>query len=365
MIPNSTLASSDDTLRAWLLLALTPRIGIATMLKLIHHFGSADCIIDQGIDTLSQFIPKTIARLIVDKTAQKDVEIALDWVNKAKNRYLISLNNPTYPKELAQISDPPLILYAEGNLSLLQENKLAIVGTRHPTAQGIENATKFAKDLAKNLTIVSGMALGIDRHAHIGALQSPKSTIGVIGTGIDLVYPSSNKDIFEQVLDKGLLISELPLKTPALMNNFPRRNRIIAGLSKGCLVIESAKDGGSLITANCALDMGREVMAIPGSIYNPVACGCHKLIKNGAKLIENTNDVLEELILDQVATQKKNSTTFNHPLLDTMGFDPIEIDKICLNSNTNFNDICATLLDLELNGHIINCGNGKYQRVFR
>jgi DNA processing protein len=366
MALRNSSAPGESNLYSWLLLALTPRVGPATMLKLIHHFGSASAVVDQSLIILSQFVNKTIAQLIVTKHAEPEVIKSLAWVKGGKNRYLITLEDARYPKELAQMSDPPLVLYLQGQLELLQYNKFAIVGTRHPSEQGSENALRFGKDLANNgLTIVSGMAAGIDRHAHLGALQSKPSTIGVIGTGIDIVYPKTNLDIFEKVVENGLLISEFPLKTPPLVNNFPRRNRIIAGLSLGCLVIESAVDGGSLITANLALEMGREVMAIPGSIFNPVARGCHKLIKSGAKLVETANDVLEELRLAPPINSEQKLLEPTHPILAAMGFDPIDIDKICLKLNMSFVDICAQLLELELAGLIMDCGGGRYQRIFK
>jgi DNA processing protein len=233
------------------------------------------------------------------------------------------------------------------------------------------------------------MALGIDRHAHLGALTEEVSTIGVLGTGIDLRYPTSNTDLYAKMLEHGLLISEFPLGTSPLIHNFPRRNRIIAGLSLGCLVIESTLDGGSMISAQYALDMGREVMAIPGSIHNPACRGCHKLIKNGAKLVENINDIIEELYLPEHKTKLKNQSlerskqksdiypdslstnnstqisSTKDKILHTMGFDPIEIDKICAQLNLEFSNICTELLELELEGIIVNCGGGRYQRVFR
>lgn len=357
----------NNEIHEWLTLALTPKVGPVTMLKLIQHFGSVTNVLSQSQNTLAQVVNRTVAKLISEKTAEPDVEKSFAWADSHANHYIISLEDERYPKELAQLTDPPLILYLKGNIDLLKKNKLAIVGTRHPSTQGMQNATDFARDLAKNgLTIVSGMALGIDKCAHSGALDGAGSTIGVIGTGIDQVYPSSNRALFEAVTARGgLIISEFPLATPPLVSNFPRRNRIIAGLAKGCLVIESAIDGGSMITANLALEMGREVMAIPGSIHNPVSRGCHKLIKTGAKLIETSNDILEELYLDRESTIRNNASATTNPVLVAMGFDPIEIDRICANLNLSFADICPKLLELELDGEIVNCGSGKYQRIFK
>jgi DNA processing protein len=356
----------DKNLYLWLLLTLTPKVGIVTIQKLLHHFGSIENIYNQSQGTLAQIVKSTVASLIANKVSHAEADNSMKWMED-NNHLIISIDSPLYPVELANISDPPYVLFLKGNVELLKQNKFAIVGTRHPTEQGTNNASRFAKDLSNNgLTIVSGMATGIDRAAHLGAIEGKNSTIGVIGTGIDEIYPLSNKDIYQKVLDNnGLIISEFALKTPPLVNNFPRRNRIIAGLSLGLLVVESALDGGSMLSAGMALDMGREVMAIPGSIHNPVARGCHKLIKTGAKLIETSNDILEDLRIQTTTMTYNHSPDTANPILTTMGFEPITIDKICSNLNIEFNDLCAKLLELELTGEIINCGGGRYQRVFK
>ena len=366
---NSNISNQNTTnqtdLHSWLLLYFTPKIGPVTMLKLLHHFGSAKNILEQDSHTLSQFINPAIAKLIKDRASEPAVVKALDWQYQDPSNYLITLEDLRYPKELKQMIDPPLVLFAKGQINLLDNPKFAIVGTRHNTPQGAANAHSFACNLANNgLTIVSGMAYGIDRYAHMGALKGKASTIGVIGTGIDIRYPKSNNDLYIEVAKNGLILSELALNTQPLGSNFPRRNRIVAGLSLGCLVVESTLDGGSLITANLALEMGREVMAIPGSIHNPVSVGCHKLIKTGAKLIENTNDILDELPIANKQLAKKNVTT-THPILDIIGYDAVEIDKICTRLDTSFADICPQLLELELDGQIVNCGSGRYQRIFK
>ncbi len=365
MIDIKSIIAQKTSLESWLKLALTERVGVSTMLKLIRYFGSVDNILLQSIDNLEKVTNKTVAKLIFDKSSTKLVEKSLLWMNEGNKRFIISIQDDSYPAELKEISDPPLILYLEGDITLLKNNKFSIVGTRHPTKQGAENAMSFAKDLGNNgLTIVSGVALGIDKYAHYGALQTPCSTIGVVGTGLDIRYPKSNDALYDKMIESGLLISEFALGVSPLPGNFPRRNRIVAGLSLGCLVIESAMDGGSMISANMAAEMGREVMAIPGSIHNPVAKGCHKLIKLGAKLVENANDVLEELRLmpnKQTLLGGENAD----PLLTAFGFEPINIDTICANLNISFADICARLLEFELNGLIVNCGNGYYQRIFK
>lgn len=363
-ITNTTDHLAHNDLNAWLLLGLTHGVGPKLFIKLLEHFNTVENILQQDITTISKLTNPTTAKLICERSATKAAEHALAWQSQNNKRYIMNLRDPLYPKELSAINTPPPLLYLEGNFDLLNNPKLAIVGTRHPTKQGCENAFKFAKDLANNnFTIVSGMALGIDKYAHLGAIDGKSSTIGVIGTGIDVRYPKSNYDLYSKVLDaNGLIISEFPLGTQPAISNFPRRNRIIAGLSLGCLVIESTIDGGSMISANYALEMGREVMAIPGSIHNPVTRGCHRLIKNGAKLIENTNDILEEFDFKYSIIQQNQAIT--DPLLIAMGFDPIGIDRICANLNVDFSEICAKLLDFELSGKIVNCGNGNYQRIF-
>lgn len=366
-----TLGSSmqqqiSTNLEKWLTLSLTQKVGNVTMQKLLNSFGSIENIFDQNDGTLGQIININVARLILNNSARDEANAALNWLKSDEQNYILTIEDHLYPEELKQLFDYPHVLYLTGNINLLKNTKLAIVGTRHPSNQGIENATMFARELTKNnVTIVSGMATGIDQYAHIGALDGEASTIGVIGTGIDQIYPKSNTELFKQVIQKGLLISELPLGSGPLANNFPRRNRIIAALSKGCLVVESANDGGSMITANLALELGREVMAIPGSIHNPVARGCHKLIKTGAKLIETCNDILEELYIEPNNSGYNDAFATKDPVLVAMGYEPIEIDKICSTLDIAFGELCSKLLELELDGKITNCGNGKYQRIFR
>lgn len=358
--------NKHDNLYPWLLLSLTPKIGSVTLQTLIKSFGTSRNVLAQTEQTLSQVINSNIARLIVQQVAKPEVDKALAWLDSNPNHHILTTIDPLYPKELFHLHDYPHVLYLSGNLRLLQNNKIAIVGTRHPSTQGIENAMMFARELANNgLSVVSGMALGIDKSAHLGALDGTASTIGVIGTSIDQVYPRSNLELFKQVTNNGLILSEFPLGTGPLANNFPRRNRIIAALGNACLVVESAIDGGSMITANLALELGREVMAIPGSIHNPVARGCHKLIKTGAKLVETCHDIFEELYIENKKPSYNDGFETDDPVLTAMGYEPIAIDKICNNLNIDFADVCTKLLELELNGKIANCGNGKYQRIFK
>ncbi|MEN9945922.1 MAG: hypothetical protein RLZZ293_308 [Pseudomonadota bacterium] len=358
--------------RLWIKLAFSNGVGPATALKLINYFGGIEQVFNQDITNLVQVVSLVVAQNILSDQVNNEIERALAWQQQnSTQRRILTLEDDLYPLELAQISNPPLILFAEGNLNLLKRPKIAIVGTRHPTIQGRDNALQFAQNLAQSgVCIVSGLAAGIDRLAHEGALLSINggSTIGVIGTGIDLVYPASNRDLFQRLRSgEGLIISEFNLGTPAHMQNFPRRNRVIVGLSSACLVVESAIDGGSMISANLALEMGREVLAIPGSIHNPMARGCHKLIKQGAKLVEVSNDIFEELKwFSKSLTNTSNLVDVtkysDHPVLKLLGYEPMSLDILCTKLEIDFSDLCGQLLELELSGQIINCGGGYYQR---
>ena len=362
---------TNTNLKLWLKLAFSYGVGPATGLKLIQHFGSIENIFTQNFNSLSAVVSKGIAESLLSTDVDGAVDGALNWQSQIpENRHLLTLEHASYPAELAQIANPPLVLFAEGNLSLLQNpNKIAMVGTRHPSTQGIENAKSFASELAsRGVTVVSGLAAGIDKAAHEGALVATNgaSSIAVIGTGMDLVYPASNRETYRQMAKHGLILSEFKLGTPAQTQNFPRRNRVIVGLSKACLVVESASDGGSMISANFALEMGRDVMAIPGSIHNPMARGCHKLIKQGAKLIETASDVLDEFSVQQ-NTLFHNEINANDedPILRALGYDPLSVDSLCAKLAMDFGELCGKLLELELAGQIINCGGGRYQRIFR
>lgn len=345
----------------WLRFSFTPKVGFQVLLKLIKHFGSLKEAFDNNANTLSNVIPLGLVNSILDHKSE-EIDAALLWLKHGKNRHIITFQDDIYPDDLRHIDSPPLFLFAEGNLDLLQNNtKIAIVGTRYPTVQGIENAKYFSYNLAKNgYTIVSGLASGIDSHAHIAALDSSASSIAVIGTGINLVYPKHNKNLQDRIINNGLLLSEFKLDTPPLAINFPRRNRIVVGLSKVCLVIESSIDGSSMISANLAVEMGKDVMAIPGNIHNHMAKGCHKLIKNGAKLVETLQDIIEDLPIqknDNFLDLYKDDIILKH-----MNYNSVHIDKICELSNLNIDDAYSKLLEYELNGLIVNCGSGFYQK---
>lgn len=293
---------------------------------------------------------------------------SLDWL-KAPDRFLVTLQSSDYPSALKEISLAPALLYAMGRRELLACEKLAIVGSRNPTAQGEKNAVGFAQALSDaNLTIVSGLALGIDACAHRGALQGHGSTISVVGTGLDRVYPARNRDLARMIAADGLLLSEFALGTPPVAGNFPRRNRILSGLSLGCLVVEAAIGSGSLITARLAGEQGRDVFAIPGSIHSPLSKGCHALIKQGAKLVETARDVLEELGWgtpgpNQEGTHREVLSDDDEALLKVVGYDPVDLDSLCDRSGLAVDKLSAQLLQLELAGLIVTLPGGLYQRT--
>ncbi len=282
---------------------------------------------------------------------------------------MIALGDAAYPHALLESPDPPLLLYAIGRLELLHAPALAIVGSRHASVQGRQNASAFAAHLGgAGFTIVSGLALGIDGAAHEGALGSAGSTIAVVATGLDQVYPRRHLALAGRIAAEGLLLSEHPLGTPPLRENFPQRNRIIAGLTRGTLVVEATLQSGSLITARLAVEAGREVFAIPGSIHSPQAKGCHALIKQGAKLVETAQDVLEEL---GVATAPAPASATEpvlerpDPLLDAMGHDPIVLDELIARTGWSAAELAAKLLDLELAGLVERLPGQRFQRIAR
>jgi DNA processing protein len=284
---------------------------------------------------------------------------------------VLTLGDERYPRALLDIPDPPLMLYVKGRVELLSSPALAVVGSRNATAQGVANAEKFSEVLSQGgLTIVSGLALGIDTAAHKGGLRGSGSTVAVIGTGADIVYPARNRGLAHQIADEGCIISEYALGTPAIASNFPRRNRIISGLASGVLVIEAAAQSGSLITARMAGDQGREVFAIPGSIHSPLSKGCHLLIKQGAKLVESAQDILEELgnyrsmpPLTRLTEPDDPTKTACSPLLTAMGFDPVDFDTLAARCQLDSGTISAQLLALELDGRVELLPGGMYRRL--
>lgn len=358
---------------AWLRLTLTPDLGPRTARQLLAAFGLPDAIFAAGRAALARHLPAALAAVVAAPPAAAvatAVGAAERWLTLDDGHALVTLADDDYPPLLLATEDPPPVLFTAGRRDLLQQPALAIVGSRSATQQGAANAEAFARHLARaGLTIVSGLALGIDAAAHRGALQAGDdgavgSTIAVLGTGIDLAYPAANRLLYEAIRARGLLLSEFALGTPAIAHNFPRRNRTIAGLSRGVLVVEAALRSGSLITARLAAESGREVFALPGSIHSPTARGCHRLIKDGAKLVESAQDVLDELRIDARADASRAPRPAAHQaLLTALGFDPVDLDTLAARTGRDAGGLTAELLELELAQDVERLPGNRYQRL--
>lgn len=363
--------------RAWLTLVRTPGFGIATWNKFIAATGNPEpaALLRH---TPGQLRALGIADAVIDALSRPDPALVandLRWLDGRADRHLIPLTHPRFPPRLREIPDPPLALFANGDIDLLGSPQLAVVGSRNPTAGGRRTAYDFARHLASaGLGITSGLAEGIDAAAHEGALEGNGITVAVTGTGPDRVYPAVNRDLAHRILDSGLLVTEFPTGTGPKPGHFPRRNRIIAGLSLGVLVVEAAEKSGSLITARLANDSGREVFAIPGSIHNPLSRGCHRLIRQGAKLVETAGDILEELsALLPAATDTAPPTAMPgvppaldadyQELLDLLGFDPVAVDALVARSGLTAETVSSMLLILELQGYVSAFPGGRYSRI--
>ncbi|SDY79629.1 DNA-processing protein DprA [Nitrosomonas sp. Nm58] len=355
---------------SWLNLSLINGLGDESIRKLLIAFGSPTEILSADTYQLERFVKKQVAYNINRGADKSKVDAALKWLEDSSN-FIITLADHDYPKLLLNIADPPPLLYLKGQRKLLNAPALAIVGSRNATPQGIANAGAFAEAASNaGFCIVSGMAQGIDTAAHQGGLRGISASIAVVGTGLDIVYPARNRELAHLLAKDGALISEFPLGMPALGRNFPRRNRIISGISLGCLVVEATLHSGSLITAKQALEQGRDVMAIPGSIHSPLSKGCHTLIKQGAKLIENIQDILDELNCQPVLAHGNINVTIdfsesqeNSILLPHLGYDVTDIDTICTRSGLTVEAVSSMLLTLELDGIVASLPGGRYQRI--
>ncbi|MEO7725800.1 MAG: DNA-processing protein DprA [Burkholderiales bacterium] len=350
----------------WLRLTLIPGLGDVTLRKLLTAFGTPEQVLAARHTELLNFAAADIATAIIQGGNQDGAQIALAWLGDEGNS-IITLGDADYPQLLLQTADPPLLLYVKGRVDLLNRPCLAVVGSRNATAQGSENAADFARTLSEaGITIVSGLALGIDAAAHRGGLAGSGSSIALVGTGLDVVYPARNKALAHELASKGTLVSEYPLGTPPLASNFPRRNRLISGMSLGCLVVEAALQSGSLITARLANEQGREVFALPGSIHSPLAKGCHVLIKQGAKLVDDANDILEELKLAgrpstlRAAPELAAEETL---FLNQLGYEPCALDNLCVRTGLGADAVSGLLLELELRGLVERLAGGRYQRL--
>jgi DNA processing protein len=367
---------SDDVL-AWVTLARAPAFDAPTLSAALKCFESPSGIIAAS-DTLRECagIPAA-AREYLLKVGGRSSAAERSWLDCARH-HLVPFTDPNYPKLLSSIPDCPIALYVAGNLAALGEPQLAVVGSRNPTPQGQDTAFDFAQYLAeRGLAITSGLAQGIDTAAHRGALAARGITLAVLGSGIDVVYPRSNFNLSEAVMEQGALVSEFALGTAPQRGNFPQRNRIIAGLCLGTLVVEAARRSGSLITARSANDHGREVFAIPGSIHNPLSRGCHELIRQGARLTETPDDILRDLNFSAFfaprsraagspATGERDTAGMDKEhkiLLDALGFDPATLDMLIGRTGFKPEAVSSMMLILELEGHVQAAPGGRYSRV--
>lgn len=374
---------SRDELQHWLRLTLTPGVGDGSSRKLLAAFGLPEAVFAQPRAALLQVVSQAQANALTEQPPELELltEQTWQWLQAAPGRHrIVTLADAGYPASLLETADPPLLLYLMGpeqfDLSQLGRS-LAVVGSRNPTPQGAGNARAFGRALAEaGVTVVSGMALGIDGAAHEGALEGAAgnasfvATVAVVGTGLDRVYPARHRQLAHRIAQQGLLVSELPLGTPPLTQNFPKRNRIIAGLSRGTLVVEAALQSGSLITARLAVEQGKEVFAIPGSIHAPQSRGCHALIRQGAKLVETAKDIFEDLDLRVETAQVKQAACADAqaareeaPLLAAIGHDPVSLDALVARTGWPAAQLQAQLLELELSGEVARLPGGLFQRV--
>jgi DNA processing protein len=364
-----------DELAAWLRLLETPGVGRESARKLLRAFGSPEGVFRAAATAWRVIVSESVASAL-DASGQSLPDLlarTLEWLQTApQSRTIVALGDSDYPASLLETADPPLLLYAQGRVAQLNSPSLAIVGSRNPTRQGVDNARAFAAHLSQaGLTIVSGLALGIDAAAHEGALSGPSGTVAVVGTGLDQVYPKRNAKLAQRIVEQGLILSEYCLGTPPLPPNFPIRNRIIAGLTRGTLVVEAAVQSGSLITARLASEAGRDVYAIPGSIHSPQSRGCHALIKQGAKLVDTAQDILEELRLvgpgaSGAATSAATAGSepgAADPLLDALGYDPMGLEALVARTGWSAAQLSTKLLELELAGQVARLPGQLFQRI--
>jgi DNA processing protein len=383
-------------LGAWLRLLLVPGVGRETARQLLAAFGSPEAAVQAPVPALQALVGERVAASLrrVPSDWQQQVDAVQAWAAGGPDRHVLALGDPRYPGPLLESPDPPLLLYVQGDPRHLAQRSIAIVGSRRPSAQGTDNAREFARALADaGYVVVSGLALGIDGAAHEGALAGGGPTVAVVGTGLDRVYPRRHLDLARRIAAHGALVSEYLPGTPPLPEHFPQRNRIIAGLSAGTLVVEAALQSGSLITARLANEAGRDVFAIPGSIHAPQSRGCHALIRDGAKLVESAADVLDEwqqMALPgleapagrggssdakpappgsaaaagqtpgQLAAPRADRP--EDPLLEALGHDPVSLDSLLARTGRSASDLLARLLDLELDGQVARLPGGLFQR---
>lgn len=359
----------------FLRLAFAHGVGPRTLHKLLTELGEVAAIFDASQATLGKIVSEKVARAIAaapSSETQTKIDEALAWLAAAPEHHLLTWAHPAYPKALLESGDAPIVLYAKGHVALLANPAIAMVGSRNCSQGGADTAEAFAQAFAeRSITVVSGMALGIDAASHVGALRATNansgSTIAVIGTGMDRVYPAKNKVLAHSIAERGLIVTEYPLGTPPLPDNFPKRNRIISGLSLGVLVVEASMNSGSLITARLALEQSRDVFAIPGSIHSTFHKGCHHLIKQGAKLVETAQDVLGELRIDNsaIASSTVTSSAADDVVAELLKFiehDPVDVDTLVTRSGLAVDQVVTELTLLELAGSIEQLPGSRWQR---
>ena len=368
----------DTDICALLALHRTSHLSDSMLRRLLGAVATPQQIFSLGsteLNSLEIDMPAQRALAALAATGCKSPRLEQDWqMLQQQGIQLLPVNAYHYPELLKEVCDPPPLLYVKGDPALLNRPQLAMVGSRHSSCQGGENAFLFARQLAAaGFVVTSGLALGIDTHSHRGALAADGRTVAVLGTGVDVVYPSRNRGLFDQLIDQGAIVSEFPLGTPPARYHFPKRNRLISGMSLGVLVVEAALKSGSLITARCALEQGREVFAIPGSIHSSVSRGCHQLIQHGAKLVETTEDVLEELKgwLPEPGNDKQRLEPLNvkpaaldvkeAALMKLLGYDPASFDVLQQRSGWPVSELIVVLTRLETKGLVENVA-GRYLR---
>lgn len=378
---------ADSELHARLRFWRAKGIGPSSMRRLVEHFGGAAEALSASDTALLEAGLKPEGIAAWRNTPANAADTDWQWLEKSPQHHILVPEDPRYPALLQRIRSAPPLLFALGNPELLNDPQMAMVGSRNPTQGGKDNARAFAAHFATNgLTVTSGLAVGIDAHSHEAALDAGGNTLAVVANGLDIIYPLRNRKLAERIAAQGCIVSEFPIGTQAHPQHFPRRNRIISGMSFGVLVVEAALNSGTLVTARHALEQGREVFAIPGSIHNPLARGCHHLIRQGAKLVETANDILEEIApqLNVWLHHERGSVTpvsqppLAHPLmddtdltadpeyqqvLDALGYEALPIDRIILNTGLTADTVSSILLMLELHGLVAACGGGHYMRL--
>jgi len=357
--------------RSWLILALA-HLRVPELQQLLELFGSVDTIVEQPRSRLAAAGLSDEKCAAVTSPDDSALETALTWLDDDQHE-LVAWGDDAYPEMYTQIPAPPLLLYVNGDTAALQLPGFAIIGSRNPTPGGVRNAHSFSKHLSgQGFIIASGLAQGIDAAAHQGALDAGGKTIAFLGTGIDRVYPAANRDLAHAIASQGALVSEYPLGAAPERWHFPERNRLISGLCLGTLVVEAARRSGSLITARLAAEQGREVFALPGSIHNPLAKGCHELIRQGAKLVETASDILAELrplaghMLSTTSSESQEESPVTAPdddyteLRKHLSHDPVSIDDLEMQSGLTIDQLSSMLLILELHGEVESLSGGRY-----